>query len=50
MKDTQTPMGFWHTNGSPNLGRMTRPYNNQQKKGTSWIMDFADHRVKLKEG
>ena len=31
---------------------MTRPYNNQQKKRTCKIVDFAspaDHRVKLKE-
>ena len=25
-------MGFWHTNGSPNLGQKTKPYNNKQKK------------------
>ena len=30
--DAQTPLGFWDTNGSPNLGQTTRPYNNQQKK------------------
>ena len=30
--DTQTPMGLWHTNGSPNLDQKTRPHNNQQKK------------------
>ena len=30
--DIQTSMGRWHTNGSPNLGQKTRPYNNQQKK------------------
>ena len=29
---TQTPMGLWQTNGSPNLGQKTRPYNNQEKK------------------
>ena len=31
---------------------MTRPYNNQQKKRTCKIVDFAvlaDHKVKLKE-
>ena len=28
--ETQTPMGFWHTNGSSNLGQTTRPYNNQK--------------------
>ena len=27
---TKTLMGLWHTHGSPNLGQMTRPYNNQQ--------------------
>ena len=26
------PMGLWHTNGSPNPGQKTRPYNNKQKK------------------
>ena len=30
--DTQTPMGLCYTNGSPNLGQKTKPYNNQQKK------------------
>ena len=30
--DTQTPMGFWDINGSPNLGQTTRPYNNQQQQ------------------
>ena len=30
--DTQTPMGLWHTDGSPNFGQSTRPYINQQKK------------------
>ena len=29
--DTQT-MGLWRTNGSPNLGKKTRPNNYQQKK------------------
>ena len=28
---TQTPMGLWYTNGSPNLGQKTRAYYNQQK-------------------
>ena len=50
-RDTQTPMEFLHTNGSPNLGQTIRPYNNQQK--STWrIVDFtvpADHRIKLKE-
>ena len=49
---TQTPLGFWDTNRSPNLGQTTRLYNNQQKKKTSEIVDFpvpVDHRVTLKE-
>ena len=33
--DTQTPIGFWHTNGSLNLGQKTKPYNCQQKKRKS---------------
>ena len=50
--DTQTPLRFRHTNGSLNSGQTTRPYNNEQKKRTYKIVDFAvpaDHRVKLKE-
>ena len=50
--DISTPMGFWHTNRSHNLGQTTRPYINQQKKRTCKIVDFAvaaDHRKKLKE-
>ena len=52
-------MGLLHTNGSPNLGQMSRPYNNQQKKKEKKkrkrickIVDFAvpaDHRINLKE-
>ena len=45
-------MGLWYTNGSPNLGQNTRPYNNQQKKKICKSVDFAvpaDHRIKLKE-
>ena len=45
-------MELWRTNGSPNLCQETRPYNNQQKKRTCKIVDFAvpaDHRIKLKE-
>ena len=50
--DAQTPLGFWDINGSPNLGQTTRPYNNQQKKRSCRIVDFAvqaDYRMKLKE-
>ena len=52
MNDTQTPIGLWYTNGSPNLGQKTRPYSNQQKKRTCQIVGFAvpaDHWIKLKE-
>ena len=46
-------MGLWHTNGSPNLGKKTRPYSNQQqKKRTFKFVDFAvpaDRRMKLRE-
>ena len=50
----QTPMGLWYTNGSPNLGQKTRPYNNQQKKKKKIgkIVDFpvpTDNRIKLNE-
>ena len=45
--------GIWHTDGSPNLGQKTRPYNYQQKRGgICKIVDLAvpaDHRIKLKE-
>ena len=50
--NTQTPMGLWHTHGSPNFGQMSRPKKNQQKKRICKIVDFtvsADHRIKLKE-
>ena len=45
-------MGFKHTNGSPNPAQKTGYNNNQQKKRTRKIIDFAvpaDHRIKLKE-
>ena len=45
-------MGLLYTNGSSNLGQTSRPSNNQQKKRTCRIIDFAvsaEHRVKLKE-
>ena len=41
-----------NTHRLPNLGQKTRPNNNQQKKRTCKIVDFAvpaDHRIKLKE-
>ena len=52
---TQTPMGLWRTKRVPNLGQMTRPYNNQKqqkKKKMCTIVDFAVPaviRIKLKE-
>ena len=46
-------MGLLHTDGSPNHGQKTRPYNDQQqKKRNCKIVYFAvpaDHRIKLKE-
>ena len=47
-------MELWHSHGSPNLGRKTRSYNNQQKKKKRIckIVDFAfpaDHRINLKK-
>ena len=51
--DAQTFLGFWDTNRSSNLGRMTKPSDSQQKKKRTYrIVDIAvptDHRVKLKE-
>ena len=53
-RDAQIPLGFWHTNGSPNLGHTIGPYNNQpqQNKRICRIVDVtvpANYRVKLKE-
>ena len=52
-KLAQTPMGFWDTNGSPNLGQATRPSDSKKKRErTCRIGDFAvlsDNRVKLNE-
>ena len=52
-RPTLTPIGLWHTDGSPNLGLKTRPNNNQQQKKRIYkIVDFtvpADQRIKLKE-
>ena len=48
---TQTPMGLWHTDGSPNLVQLTRRRNNQQKKRFCKVVYFAvpaDHIIKLK--
>ena len=47
--DTKTPRGFWHRNGSLNLGQTAIPYNNQQKKNRTCRIFPADHRVELKE-
>ena len=50
--DAQNSLGFWDTNGSPNLGQITRPRYNHKKKRTRKIVNFAvpvDKRVKLKE-
>ena len=45
-RDAQTPLGFWNTDGSPNLSQMTRCNNNQQKRTCQIV---ADHWVKLKK-
>ena len=45
--DAQTPMRFWDTNGSPNLGQTTRPSDSQQKKKKK---ERTCCPVKLKEG
>ena len=50
--DAQIPLGLSDTNGSPNLGQITAPYNNLQQKITCRIVNFtvpADHRVNLEE-
>ena len=51
-RDAQTFQWFWDTNKPPNLGQKTRFYDNQLKKRTCKIVDFAvpaDHRIKLKK-
>ena len=48
----ETFLELWHTSWSPNLGQKTRPYNNQQKKRTCKIVNFAMasvHGIKLWE-
>ena len=47
--DTQNPMGFCHTNRSPNLGQTTRPCNIQHKKRELAELWVSDHTIKLKE-
>ena len=47
--DAQTPLGFWDTNESPNLGQTTWPYDNQQKKKTCRIENLADYWVNWKK-
>ena len=45
-------MGLRYTHRSPNLGQKNRTNNNQQKKITCKIVDFAvpaNHTIKLKE-
>ena len=43
--DTQTPQGFWDTNGSPNLNQETRPYNNQQKRELAELGTLLSQRT-----
>ena len=43
---------FLNTNGSLNLGQMTRPNKSQPKRGIFRLVDFGvstDHRIKLEE-
>ena len=53
--ETQSSLGFWHTDGSPNPDQKTRPWDDwwqKKKKGYCRLVDFAmpaDHRVKIKE-
>ena len=52
LPDAQNSLGFWDTNGLPNLDQTTRPSDSQQKKRTCRIVVFvvpADLKVKLKE-
>ena len=39
--DTQTPLGFWHTNWSPNLGQKPDLIIINKKEKTCKIVDFA---------
>ena len=43
--DAQDSLEFWYTNGSPNLGQMTKPSggknNNNNNKKTCWIVGFV---------
>ena len=50
--DAQALLGFWDTNGSPNLGQTTTPSNNQQDKENLPSVNFdipTSHKVKSKE-
>ena len=49
--NAQTPLGFWDTNGSHNLGQTTRHYNNDEKKRERKLVELwtFNHRIKLKE-
>ena len=50
--DAQNPLGFWDTNGSPNLGQTQNLIIINKKERTCRIMNFAipvENRVKLKE-
>ena len=29
VRHTQIRLGYWHTNGSPNIGQTARPYTNK---------------------
>ena len=41
----QTPLGFWDSNGSLNIGQTTWPCYEKEYNGTSRIAFLADHIV-----
>ena len=48
-RDTQTPMGFWDTNGSPNLSQTTRPDDRVKLKESEKKDKYLDFAKKLKK-
>ena len=43
-----TVLGFWDTNGSPNPGQATRPYNEKKKKKSKKNLQIVDFAVSAK--
>ena len=46
--NAQTPLGFWDTNRSPNLGQTTRPSNNQHQEKNLPNCWVCSHKVKFR--